>query len=106
MPPERLLSDLVQDSKIETVVTPQFTEHVYYSTGHTARERLVRRTERWFRDGPTAFLGQGAFGTVYRERCDQRLRAVKEVRKYVVVGEELDYSRELEAIVKFSHPKV
>ncbi|KAH9890226.1 protein kinase-like domain-containing protein [Xylariomycetidae sp. FL2044] len=105
MPRKRLLSDLVQDSKIETTITVNYTEHVFYSTGHTARDRLVRRTERWSRDGPSAFLGQGAYGTVYRECCGRKLRAVKEVKKYIVVGEELDYTRELEAIVKFSNPR-
>ncbi|KAJ4329243.1 hypothetical protein N0V84_000369 [Fusarium piperis] len=34
------------------------------------------------------------------------LRAVKEVKKFVVVGQELDYTRELEAIMKFSNDKV
>ncbi|ORY61767.1 kinase-like domain-containing protein [Pseudomassariella vexata] len=100
-----LVSDLVHDSKIETVLDGNVAQHTYYSSGQSARERIVRRKETWVRDGSTAFLGQGAYGTVFRERCDQRLRAVKAIKKCVVVGEELDYARELEAIIKFSHPK-
>ncbi|KAK3385267.1 kinase-like domain-containing protein [Podospora didyma] len=49
-----------------------------------------------------------SYGSVYLERCHQhegRARAVKEIKKSVVSGQELDYARELEAIVKFSNPK-
>ncbi|KAI8628209.1 kinase-like domain-containing protein [Xylariaceae sp. FL1651] len=106
MPPSQPLSDLVRDSKIETEVSDTYTQHTFYRSGNSARERLVRRVERWVRE---TSLGKGAYGTVYRERCEQRgsqkLRAVKEIKKYVVVGEEVDYTRELEAIAKFSHPK-
>ncbi|KAI1484617.1 kinase-like domain-containing protein [Biscogniauxia mediterranea] len=105
MSQERSLSDLVLDSKIVTTITPQYTEHIYHSPGTSASTRLVRRAERWVRDRPRAFIGQGSFGTVYRERCRGKVRAVKEIRKYLVAGEELDYTRELEAVVKFSHPK-
>lgn len=55
-------------------------------------------------------LGRGAYGTVYKERCaddaQPRVRAVKEINKNVVAGEEIDHTRELEAIAKFSHPRV
>ncbi|KAK3361781.1 kinase-like domain-containing protein [Lasiosphaeria ovina] len=107
MPPsDPFVSDLVRDSKIDTEVLGTCTKHVFYDSGPSAKERRVRREERWLR---AAFLGQGAYGTVYLERFDhqqvKRLRAVKEVKKCVVPGEELDYIRELEAIVKFSNPK-
>lgn len=106
LPPARLLSDLVLDSKLETELSGSITEHVFYTTGKSIRERRVRRVERWARED---VLGHGSYGTVYRERCEgslSRFRAVKEIRKIVLENEELDYTRELEAIVKFSHPRV
>ena len=82
------------------------TRHIFYISGRSARDRRVRREEEWVRE---AFLGQGAYGVIYKEKCHDkagpRFRAVKEIKKRVA-GEELDYTRELEAIVKFSHPKV
>ncbi|KAM7213475.1 kinase-like domain containing protein [Rhypophila decipiens] len=107
MAPSRLTSDLVRDSKIETEVLETWTKHVFYTPGSSAKERQVRKEEKWVRD---AYLGQGAFGTVHRERCEEgerkdTVRAVKEIKKRVMAGEELDYNRELEAIVKFSNPR-
>jgi hypothetical protein len=55
-------------------------------------------------------IGRGAYSNVCLERCEQegneKLRAIKETKKFVVIGEDLDYAQELEAIVKFSHYKV
>jgi hypothetical protein len=104
----RVLSDLVHDSRLETEIFTNYIKHVFYVSGWSARERHVRKEERWVRD---QFLGQGAYGVVYRERCDQdenniKLRAVKQIRKFAVPGKELDYTRELEAIIKFSNPRV
>ena len=102
-----LLSDLVRDSKIETEALGSYIRHVFYEAGRSANERRVRREERWVRQ---RYLGQGTYGTVYLEKSEnggeEKLRAVKEVKKFVVLGQELDYGRELEAIMKFSHPKV
>jgi Protein tyrosine and serine/threonine kinase len=105
MPP---ISDLVQDTKLETQFYRDHTEHVYYVTGATPRQRKVRKVERWERD---EHIGAGAFGTVWLEKsvtengAVQR-RAVKEIRKSAEKSRAVDYSRELEAIAKFSHPKV
>ncbi|KAJ3456914.1 hypothetical protein MRS44_014055 [Fusarium solani] len=101
-----LLSDLVRDSKIETEFLASHVQHVLYETGRSASHRRVRRVERWTKG---RLLGQGTFGKVhlhiYNDSDKERLRAVKEVKKFVVVGQELDYARELEAIMKFSHSK-
>lgn len=102
------LSDLVRDSKIETrCLDSHVVEHVLYETGRSARRRRVPKTERWTKGRQ---LGQGTFGTVHLQTCRDgdrdRLRAIKEVKKFVVVGQELDYTRELEAIMKFSNDKV
>ncbi|KAI1766704.1 kinase-like domain-containing protein [Hypoxylon sp. FL1150] len=102
----QLQPDIVRDSKLETKIFSSHTQHIYYRPGPSARDRRLRKEERWVRD---RFLGQGAYGTVYLERCEHgdnnnKLRAVKEIRKFIIPGEELDYARELEAISKFSHP--
>uniref|UniRef100_A0A8H7NBH9 Autophagy-related protein 1 n=1 Tax=Bionectria ochroleuca TaxID=29856 RepID=A0A8H7NBH9_BIOOC len=106
MPRHEQIPDLVHDSKIETSVTGNRIEHVFYEPGRTPQERQRRRVECWDRD---VILGKGAYGIVYKERrCSQAgtletLRAVKQISKSVVGGEPLDYIRELEAIIKFSH---
>lgn len=102
-----LASDLVRDSKIETEWLDSCLRHVFYESGPSARLRRICREERWVRQ---KFVGRGAFGNVYLEQCEvgssQKLRAVKEIKKSVIPGEELDYMRELEAVAKFSHQKV
>lgn len=105
---EITLVDLVRDSKIETrPLDSHVVEHVLYETGRSARRRRVSKTERWTKGRQ---LGQGTFGTVHLQTCrdggGNKLRAVKEVKKFVIVGQELDYTRELEAIMKFSNDKV
>lgn len=104
MPP---ISDLVRDSKLETKFYPGYTQHVYYVSGATPRQRKVRKEERWERGRN---LGAGAFGIVWLEKfvtenAEVRHRAVKEIRKTVQRPKAADYSRELEAIAKFSHSK-
>jgi hypothetical protein len=105
MPP---ISDLVRDSRLETRFSARYTRHVYYVSGRTPRQRKVRREERWERGDS---LGSGSFGTVWletftAEQADVRYRAVKEIRKSQRGSRAIDYSRELEAIAKFSHKKV
>ncbi|KAK1758922.1 kinase-like domain-containing protein [Echria macrotheca] len=100
------LPDLVRDSEIEATVFENYTIQVIHKVGRSARQRVVRIEERWVRDG---CLGAGAYGIVYKERCEgaspSRVRAVKEIKKCAVGGEEIDHTRELEAIAKFSHPR-
>jgi hypothetical protein len=102
------ISDLVRDSKLETRFYGEYTQHVYYVSGMTPRQRKVRKEERWARDKS---LGNGASGTVYLEKSvtengEVQRRAVKEIRKSAHKSGAIDYNRELEAIAKFSHPKV
>jgi hypothetical protein len=64
--------------------------------------------ERWKRGRN---LGTGSFGTVWLEKLivengEEKYRAVKEIRKGMQRSKAIDYSRELEAIAKFSHQKV
>ncbi|KAF2498276.1 hypothetical protein BU16DRAFT_558348 [Lophium mytilinum] len=105
MPP---VSDLVRDSRLKTRFSSKYTQHVFYVSGETPRQRKVRREERWERGES---LGSGSFGTVWLEKLmaeqtNSKFRAVKEIRKVQRGSKAIDYSRELEAIAKFSHEKV
>ena len=107
MPP---VSDLVKDSKLQTEFCQGYTQHVHYISGDTPRQRKVRKEERWERGRS---LGNGTFGTVWLEKLitenseeKSKYRAIKEMRKGPSRSKPTDYSRELEAIAKFSHQKV
>ena len=66
---------------------------------HKARENME---ERWQRRGPP--IGEGGFGTVWlevKQNETNKTRAVKEVKK---VNHNLDYRRELLALVELSAP--
>ena len=102
------IPDLVRDSKLETRFLSGYTSHVYYESGHTARERVIPREERWKR---VKHIGGGAYGKVYLEKCVEGrrhvdLRAVKQIPKPLQPAKLMNYNRELEAIAKFSHQKV
>lgn len=103
MPP---LPDLVRDSKLETIFHETTTEHKYIEAGGSRRR--VHRYEHWKREKQ---LGHGAYGQVWLERCTESanqgsVRAVKVVRKRERSSHAVDYNRKLEAVAKFSHPKV
>lgn len=99
------ISDLVRDSRLETQFLSNNTIHTYFEskTVLNRRARRQKRVEQWVRSRE---LGRGTFGIVWLEQCDQedRVRAVKEIAKKEI--QEKTYHRELEAIVKFSHPRV
>ncbi|KAJ6013456.1 hypothetical protein N7540_008047 [Penicillium herquei] len=102
------ISDLVKDAKLSTKLDLEFTTHTFIEsslvTGRRPRRR--EREEKWTRK---RHLGMGIFGMVWLEECttdnDAKLRVVKEVRRVAPGPKPIDYSRELEAIVKFSHQK-
>jgi hypothetical protein len=102
------LPDLIRDSKLETHFLPGIeTVHTYHEPDPTSRRRLVSRSEHWQRQRQ---IGVGGFGSVWLEKCtkggnlDNELRAIKQITRQLSEG--IDYNRELEAIVKFSHRKV
>ncbi|KAM3512877.1 hypothetical protein MY11210_003507 [Beauveria gryllotalpidicola] len=101
--PSETLPDIVADAKLEAEVHSKYTKHFYNSSTPTTRQRC--REEKWVRDKE---LGRGAFGVVHLERCEDRigtaLRAVKRISK-IIHGHKVDYKRELEAVMKFSHAK-
>ena len=102
------LSDVVLDWKLECDVQSDCTlqtRHVTNSAEGLWRERVEERWER------TRELGRGSFGVVWLEKCDYgpssgQLRAVKELRKTQASTRPKYYSKELEAVVKFSHKRV
>lgn len=102
-------SDLILDSKLDTRFDSGFTVHVYREVPTNLERRVVQREEYWRRVSP---IGAGAYGNVWLEKCvqgqrDVETRAVKQVStRPLRNGRQIDFSRELEAIAKFSHDKV
>jgi hypothetical protein len=101
-------SDLLKDSRLKTTIDNGITRHIIESAGPSARQRRIRKEQHWER---TARVGEGAYGTVWLEKLvagDFRVseRAVKVIKKHARNSLVIDYNRELEAIIKFSHPKV
>jgi hypothetical protein len=99
--------DLVRDSKLETSFDKNqtITIHNYVETDPN-RRRIIRQ-EYWKLE---RHLGHGSYGQVQLEKCAAGnsyggLRAVKKVMKRLGRNN-IDYDRELEAVAKFSHPKV
>ncbi|KAF2874829.1 kinase-like domain-containing protein [Massariosphaeria phaeospora] len=103
MPP---VSDLVRDSKLKTTFHGDITRHTFRTSGRDARQRKVNQEQRW---QTMERLGQGAYGVVRRQKLiagesDVQERAVKIIPKQSQTTP-VDYSRELEAIAKFSHAR-
>lgn len=92
----KLTVELVQDGG-RTIARQTISEP------RTWFSRAYNREEDWQRGRP---LGKGSGGSVYLETCvkgisNKGLRAVKTVEKG-----RIDYRREIEAAMLFSHPKV
>ncbi|VUC28205.1 unnamed protein product [Clonostachys rosea] len=107
MPTRRIMSDLVSDSKLETVFSDDGTvSHTSYESSIATRQRRVKREHRWKRCWE---LSTGTYGRVWLEESineEERgnLRAVREISK-TNRGQQVNYDRELEAMAKFSHSK-
>lgn len=104
----RPLPDLVKDWKLKTAFKGDVTRHLIETSGRTSSQRKVRIEQQWRR---TTRLGEGSFGVVWKEvlvkgESESKERAVKVIRKRAQKSKTLDYSRELEAIVRFSYPTV
>ncbi|KAJ0425206.1 kinase-like domain-containing protein [Aspergillus carlsbadensis] len=94
------LSELVEDAKLAVRFFPDYVSHdVFDPAARGTRE------EDWRRD---QFLGRGRFGTVWLERClddSDKVRAVKRVPRQSRSSHATDFTRELEAMIKFSQRK-
>ncbi|KAJ5620020.1 hypothetical protein N7510_004004 [Penicillium lagena] len=103
------IPELVRDTKLSTKIDAEHTTHTFLESASVAGRRARRRERKevWKKK---RYLGIGIFGTVWLEECmseiqENKLRAVKEVRKMGPGAKVMDYSRELEAIAKFSQQK-
>jgi hypothetical protein len=108
------MRDLIRDSMLETEFLPDETVHRFQESDPISGRRLVTRSEHWRRQRR---IGFGGFGSVWLENCtkggrqddrDQDARAVRAVKQIDIDTQlgSIDYSRELEAIAKFSHSRV
>jgi hypothetical protein len=102
------LPDLVRDSQLDVELRDGCTVHVYLESSFDSRQRAVQREETWKQE---RHIGGGAFGSVWLETCTSgrqkgAVRAVKKVTLLQNSTRDAVYVRELEAIAKFSHPKV
>lgn len=109
MPHMSQVSDLVKDAKLPTKFDADYTTHTILDSTLVAGRR-ARRRERQEVWKKVRHLGIGIFGTTWLEQCPvvggSNLRAVREVRKIVPGSKPVDYSRELEAMVKLSQQRV
>jgi hypothetical protein len=99
--------DLVRDSRLSTHLHGPETIHTYLESDPSSGKRIVAKTEHWQQHGK---IGNGAYGSVWLEECIKgergaRFRAVKQISLDSVSGP-VDYTRELEAIAKFSSSNV
>ncbi|KAJ9481498.1 hypothetical protein VN97_g11978 [Penicillium thymicola] len=103
-------TELVNDMKLDAEVHPDGTSHPTfqpdYAQGTTGRWRP--KVEIWKRG---RILGAGTFGTVWIEKCvpsegPARVRAVKVIKKSSDPSEQIYCDQELEAMAKFSRPRV
>jgi hypothetical protein len=100
--------DLISDSELLTSIIDGVTKHVMDEIGVSSRRRRVQWEQHWARK---KYLGRGAYGSVWLEECvtgvrDIQVRAVKQILKDRQQSQQIAYHRELEAIMKFSNPKV
>ncbi|CAH0036428.1 unnamed protein product [Clonostachys rhizophaga] len=97
------LSRQVSDLRLETEFLQSSTEHLIQGAGRGS----VR--QRWRSHDQKPILGQGSYGVVRLERSESdpvALRAVKQIKKSDPNGNIIEYARELEAIVRFSHSEL
>ncbi len=100
------LPDLVVDSEFEVECFKDYSIQIRLVSNPETGQRRIRERERWQR---LKELGRGSFGVVWLEECTEGpstgdVRAVKEIRKGTATAS--NYSRELEAIAKFSQKRV
>ncbi|KAK4224042.1 Serine/threonine-protein kinase RAD53, partial [Podospora fimiseda] len=96
-------SEVVRDLELKTIKRKDCTTHIFYERGTSATDRKRELREKWT---PVRPLGNGAFGSVWLEQCDNMVRRdVPNVRavKKIKISPSIDFTRELEAIAKFSH---
>ncbi|KAF2463303.1 kinase-like protein [Lindgomyces ingoldianus] len=102
--------ELVESARLETQFRRDGTVHTYHESGKHASQRRLHREETWQYQKT---IGQGAYGSVWLEKCateqEIKVRAVKMIREFEPdrpsESTGRDFTRELGAVTKFSHPK-
>lgn len=102
------IPDIVRDFELQTRFLPDCSDtiHTYHESDLASGRRLVVREEHWRRQRE---IGSGTYGNVWLERCIKGGRSgvkVRAVKQLPTAYSDIDYHRELEAITRFSHPKV
>ena len=105
------LPDLVVDTKLKVAVFADHSVHTCLVSDPEMRRPRRHVEERWER---RKLLGRGGFGQVWLEECvagptNGQVRAVKLIPNRQPGSQTamaIDYSRELEAIAKFSQNRV
>ena len=102
------LPDLVRDARLEVQYRNGCTVHIYNESNPSCGQRVVRREETWKHERQ---IGSGAFRSVWLERCisatqNGAIRAVQKIVASQINTKDAEWVRELEAVTKFSHPKV
>ena len=102
------LPDLVRDSQLDVELRDGCTVHVYFESNLASHQRAVPREETWKLE---RHIGGGGFGSVWLETCTSgrqkgAVPAVKKIALHQNITRYVVYIRELEAIAKFTHPKV
>lgn len=92
---------LIEDFKLETQFEDDHVYHIYNECDPATGQRVLKRREYWKRD---KHLGSGGFGSVWLEECiDGRQKGQKRAVKDLMCPRgRVDYTRELEALARFS----
>ena len=103
------LPDLIQHQQLEVKLHDGYTIHEYFERGTLSRSRHRTVLRDIWKE--VKQIGGGAFGSVWLETCTsgRQKGSVRAVKKIALRGNNVSdaaYLRELEAISKFSHPKV
>jgi hypothetical protein len=101
-------SDLLEHFKLNAKVFPDYTLHTSTKSDRTRDRRKEKVETKWYRK---TSIGHGSFGEVWLETESQKegtanQRAVKILNKRWMRAYEIDYSRELTALAKFSKSQV
>lgn len=94
------ISDLIDHFKLDTQFYDNYTQHIFRQSDSARGQRRVKVKKRWYRRDK---IGQGGFGTVWREEEQAgEVRAVKEIPRQGPLQSRIDYQKELLAMAKLS----
>ena len=98
--------DLIEHFRQDAVITRECITHIEYRACRARGIRKEKVEKRWYRERT---IGHGAFGRVWlevtREDDDVQKRALKIIDKSRMLSLNVDYKKELLALLKFSKTK-